>query len=117
RPVEINPWLDGTGRGTFPNAVRQVQRAIAFARAPREPLLAGGFRPAPPRCPATDGTDRAPAARILHGDARSLRGIGTRSVDLVLTDPPYFDNVAYAELSGFYRPWLQLLGVVPGGAE
>ena len=34
RPVEINPWLDGTGRGTFPNAVRQVQRAIDFARAP-----------------------------------------------------------------------------------
>jgi hypothetical protein len=34
-------------------------------------------------------------------------------VDLVLTDPPYFDNIAYAELSDFFLPWLQLLGVVP----
>jgi putative DNA methylase len=43
RPVEINPWLDGTGRGTFPNAVRQVQRAIDFAKAPEVACLDGGF--------------------------------------------------------------------------
>jgi hypothetical protein len=43
RPVEINPWLDGTGRGTFPNTVRQVQRAIEFARNPTVARLDGGF--------------------------------------------------------------------------
>ena len=43
RPVEINPWLDGTGRGTFPNAIRQVQRAIEFAREPEVAHLDGGF--------------------------------------------------------------------------
>ena len=42
-PVEINPWLDGTGRGTFPNTVRQVQRAIEFAQAPEVAHLDGGF--------------------------------------------------------------------------
>jgi hypothetical protein len=43
RPVEINPWLDRTGRGTFPNTVRQVQRAIEFAQAPQLAHLDGGF--------------------------------------------------------------------------
>ncbi|MBX5491372.1 MAG: DNA methyltransferase [Chloroflexi bacterium] len=109
RPVEVNPWLDGTGRGTFPNAVRQVQRAVGFARAPREPVHNGGFRPAPPLAPA--GPDGGPL--VLHADARALDGVPDASVDLVLTDPPYFDNIAYAELSDFYLPWLQALGLAP----
>jgi hypothetical protein len=28
-------------------------------------------------------------------------------VDLVLTDPPYFDNLSYSELSDFYHVWLR----------
>jgi len=106
RPVELNPWLDGTGRGTFPNAVRQVQRAAAFARAPREPARAGGFVAAPARSPTATPV-------VLHADARALAAVPDASVDLVLTDPPYFDNIAYAELSEFYLPWLQMLGLAP----
>ncbi|MFX1283599.1 MAG: DUF1156 domain-containing protein [Promethearchaeota archaeon] len=34
--------------------------------------------------------------------------IPQNSVDLVITDPPYYDNVQYAELSDFYYVWLQL---------
>ncbi|MDK8795187.1 DNA methyltransferase [Corynebacterium sp. MSK041] len=34
-----------------------------------------------------------------------------RSVDLVVTDPPYMDNVHYAELADFFHAWLQ--GVHP----
>ncbi len=34
---------------------------------------------------------------------------------IISTDPPYYDNVAYAELSDFYYPWLRrtLRGVYP----
>jgi putative DNA methylase len=106
RPVEINPWLAGTGRGTFPNAVRQIERAAAFARAPVEPTAAG-FRSVPSRA--------APAPRIVVGDARKL-DIPDASVALVLTDPPYFDNINYSELSDFYRPWLELLGSIGRGS-
>ncbi|MCY3567539.1 MAG: hypothetical protein OXH38_02855 [Chloroflexi bacterium] len=31
---------------------------------------------------------------------------------MVLTDPPYFDNIAYSELAEFFLPWMQLVGVV-----
>lgn len=108
RPVEINPWLDGTGRGTFPNAVRQVQRAIEFARQPKEPLLEGGFRP------VRDSTVCA-SAKIMRADSRDLSVLPGESADLVLTDPPYLDNVAYSELSDFFLPWMQLLGLTPAG--
>src|SRR5262249_42006619 len=31
-----------------------------------------------------------------------------QSVDLVITDPPYFDNVHYSELADFFYCWLKL---------
>jgi adenine-specific DNA methylase len=109
RPVELNPWSDGTGRGSFPNAVRQVARSAAFARAPQEPQRGGGFR-----ATGEQPTDRA-AARIVHGSAERLE-LDDDSVDLILTDPPYFDNVCYSELADFYLPWLELLGLVRADA-
>jgi adenine-specific DNA methylase len=34
-----------------------------------------------------------------------------KSVDYVITDPPYYDNVQYSELSGYFYSWLhQVLG-------
>jgi adenine-specific DNA methylase len=118
RPVEINPWLDDIGRGTFPNAVRQVRRAIMFARAPREPEVAGGFRPPVGLDRGASAAGPLREAKIVHGDSRRLSFLRDRSVDLVLTDPPYFDNIAYSELADFYLPWLQQFGLAApdGGA-
>ncbi len=111
RPVELNPWLDGTGRGTFPNAVRAVQKAAGFAREPKEPILDGGFRPCPTPVRKCGDVTPTPTVAVLHRSAEDLGGFPDRSVDLVLTDPPYFDNIAYSELSNFFLPWLQLLGL------
>lgn len=30
RPVEINPWLDGIGRGTFPNVISKIGKAMVI---------------------------------------------------------------------------------------
>lgn len=106
RPVELNPWTDGTGRGSFPNAVRQLLRAADFARKPKEPGRHGGFKSVRPIKP-----EESP--RTISGNARDLQVVPSSSVDLVLTDPPYFDNVAYSELADFFQPWLEQLGLVP----
>ena len=110
RPVEINPWCDGTGRGTFPNAVRKLSQASRFAREPRELAVGGGFKPVPRREPVEQ-------ASVTCGTARDLGFLADETVDLVLTDPPYLDNIAYSELAEFFLPWLELLKVVddPGG--
>jgi hypothetical protein len=39
-------------------------------------------------------------------DSRELRFIPDGSVDLVITDPPFGDNVNYGELSDFFYVWL-----------
>jgi putative DNA methylase len=110
RPVELNPWSEGTGRGTFPNAIRQVLRASAFARAPKEPARRGGFRD-------VDAVVPKDAPRVFSGNARDLTGVTSGSVDMVLTDPPYFDNITYSELSDFFQPWLERVGLVPEADE
>lgn len=109
RPIELNPWLEGTGRGTFPNAIRQVLRASAFAKAPKEPARRGGFREVEPVMPVA-------APRVFSGNARELLNVESNSVDMVLTDPPYFDNITYSELSDFFQPWLEHMGLVPEAA-
>lgn len=105
RPVELNPWVDGTGRGSFPNTVRKLQRASAFLRAPKEPVVGGGFRPVP-------NQDPEEASIVRCGTSRDLTFLRDASIDIVLTDPPYFDNIAYSELAEFFLPWLRFLDVV-----
>lgn len=50
--------------------------------------------------------ERASSATILLGSATDL-GLPDASVDVVVTDPPYYDNVQYAELSDFFYVWLK----------
>ena len=45
--------------------------------------------------------------RVLLDDATSLYKLGGEKFDLIVTDPPYRDDVAYAELSDFYYVWLK----------
>lgn len=40
-----------------------------------------------------------------------------RSVDLVLTDPPYFDDVQYAELAALFLVWAQITTLVADSIE
>ena len=42
--------------------------------------------------------------RILHGTAAHM-DIPNRSVELVCIDPPYYNNVQYAELSDYFYVW------------
>ena len=44
---------------------------------------------------------------ISCGSGNSLPHIAIASVDAVVMDPPYYDNVMYAELSDFFYVWLK----------
>jgi putative DNA methylase len=48
---------------------------------------------------------RHPSCLILNRTAAYLPEVESSSVDLVCIDPPYYDNVMYAELSDFYYVW------------
>ena len=46
------------------------------------------------------------AARVLLGDAAQM-DTESAQVDSVVTDPPYFDIIAYADLSDYYYVWIK----------
>jgi len=48
---------------------------------------------------------KAPLPTIINGSATHLAAVDSSSVDLVCMDPPYYNNVQYAELSDFFYVW------------
>lgn len=48
------------------------------------------------------------SANLRCGDSRTLAEGELKGVDFVITDPPYADNVNYAELADFFYVWLRL---------
>ncbi len=45
--------------------------------------------------------------QVTRASAADLSHIPDGSVDVVLTDPPYYDNVMYGELSDYFYVWLK----------
>ena len=56
---------------------------------------------------ATADTRPRPPVTITCKPGDSLDHIADGTVDLVVMDPPYYDNVMYAELSDFFYVWLK----------
>lgn len=120
RPVEVNPWLHKIGRGTYPNAVSKISKAIQAASTPTDILpngekrisevAVGSGRPV-----STDLGDASDSCVVTARSSENLNEIPDDFVDLVITDPPYGDNISYSELSDFYLAWHQILGIAPGG--
>jgi putative DNA methylase len=47
------------------------------------------------------------SAMLINGDSSNLSDIPDKSIDLIVTDPPYYDNIHYSELSNFFYVWLR----------
>lgn len=98
--------LSDMGRGTLPRRLGHSVRAARWA---------GAFSI---RSDGIEGSGGARHERPPKGAAVVARGSSTRqllpddSVDLVLTDPPYFDDVQYAELAALFLTWAQSTGLV-----
>jgi putative DNA methylase len=52
-------------------------------------------------------SSRTPPVVISCGSGDSLAHLDAGAVDAVVMDPPYYDNVMYAELSDFFYVWLK----------
>lgn len=55
---------------------------------------------------AQEGPQCAAPGRVFRGDGAALP-LDNASVDGTVTDPPYFDEAAYADLSDFFYVWLK----------
>lgn len=107
--------IPGIGAGGFRHFLKKFLEAKEYNARPFETRIIGNRK----RRVAVPGehirarfVDQPPAsdasrqAWIIAGSAADLE-IPPLSVDAVITDPPYFDNVQYAELMDFCYIWLR----------
>jgi len=121
-PLENNPWGTEKSSGAFSTLFhRRLLSAREYAEHPFEIRASrkGGrdtgekvygaslaVKPVVAETPQDFAVGRA-NAMIRCGDSSKLP-LPNASVDLVVTDPPYFDNVHYSELADFFHVWLRL---------
>jgi putative DNA methylase len=55
----------------------------------------------------SEGQKEKASIKITCQSANELSHIKDKSIDLVVMDPPYYNNVMYAELSDFFYVWLK----------
>ena len=53
------------------------------------------------------GTPPVERLRFTNGVAQSLNSINTGTVKCITVDPPYYDNVNYAECSNYFYVWMK----------
>lgn len=107
---EVN-LLAERGRGTLP---RRLRRSVEAARWTEEeiPIQTVVSR----RRSSAKGRVK-PRGIVLTEGSSEVQRAATGSIDLVLTDPPYFDDVQYAELASVFLAWARASKLVPGSAE
>jgi len=116
-PIEANVWGTPKSSGAFSNLFgSRLLRALEYRLAPTEvngTASAKGRMCSPPftgkieeQWP-TDGRFSQRAIYLSCGDSAHT-GLPDLSVDLIVTDPPFFDNVHYSELADFFHAWQRL---------
>lgn len=121
-PIEANVWGTSKSSGAFSTLFEsRMLRAIRYKEAPFETALERqngkqasrkvfGLSPAI----AANVIDKYPAGGIprqtvyLSCGNSANTDLPDKSVDLVVTDPPFFDNVHYSELADFFYVWQQM---------
>jgi len=117
RPVENNVWgADSFGRGSFKKSLSKVIEAKLYCENIYESKygdkgLIKSFTGEKIRSNVTNQhaefySNKADTL-IMNRSSEELDGIMNESVDLILTDPPYYDNLNYSELADFYYQWIK----------
>ncbi|MFF3000157.1 DNA methyltransferase [Streptomyces sp. NPDC057950] len=120
-PLEAHPWGTPASSGSFSTLFRsRITRAHEYKTDPFDQVLInGGVQRTAGLSMPFDGrlVDAWPEqglerrqVYIRNGDS-SRTDLPSGSVDLIVTDPPYMDNVHYSELADFFHAWL--IGMKP----
>ena len=103
---EQNIWGTVSGNNTFISRMQSLRAGITFATNPYEGKFDAEGKHG--KCEGLDPIPFDAAACLVCGDSRTDVPLGILP-DVVVTDPPYADNVNYAELADFFYVWLRLL--------
>jgi len=117
-PVENNLLgIEGKGAGTFRNCVARYLKGKKYCNSPFDK-----YKNVQKKLISVDTNERIGAnfvdeigqfkeskSSILRcGDSTKLHeSIPEKTVDFVITDPPYYDSIHYSELANFFYVWLK----------
>jgi adenine-specific DNA methylase len=120
-PVENNVWGTKLGRGTFSKYFEKGFRAAQYQEKPFEIQFRdnGNERERTRIFIENDNIDAQIGSNIteLQGNSdvilrctssERLEFLPDKSIDAVITDPPYYDNIMYSELSNLFYCWMRL---------
>lgn len=114
-PTENNVWGTTLGTGTFIKTVNKIVKGKDFARNiydiyadkdKSEKIYTNDTVLFETALNYNELSNEKPF--IGCGDSSNLNYIKDETVEIVLTDPPYSDNVMYSELLDFFHSWLSL---------
>jgi adenine-specific DNA methylase len=103
KPVENNLWGTKYGTGTFTDMRDMVVRGVEYANAPTERYIRDGET-----CETSEfNFPIGKNTSISCGDMRTISS--KNEYDAVITDPPYYDNILYSELSDYFYVWQKII--------
>lgn len=116
-PLEANVWGVHRSSGGYSTLFKErLLRAREWAEAPAERRFTGrkaekvpirGERLAGRPVRTFDELTEGSTMLLLNHSSERLDEVPDGSVDWVVTDPPYADNVMYSELSDYFYVWLR----------
>jgi len=121
-PIEGNVWGTNKSSGSFSTLFKlRLERALDYRDEPFEvgiDEVGGGtvankvFRASDPFTGIVStqwppGSEMQPRSIHLSCGSSQRTELDEGSIDLVVTDPPFFDNVHYSELADFFQAWRQ----------
>ncbi len=113
-PIEANVWGTPKSSGSFSGLFRsRLIRALDYREYPTEVNGTGRARGRVCSRPFSGklcpwGAPMSSRVIALSCGDSSASGLPDKSVDMIVTDPPFFDNVHYSELADFFFAWRQL---------
>ena len=113
-PLEANVWGTEKSSGSFLNLFKsRLLRAVSYRDAPFEITTDGKTKTVPCGRPIRgdvimhfpQNTKHKMGETYLSCGSSEMTGLAENSIDYVITDPPFFDNVYYSELADFFYSW------------
>lgn len=116
-PLEANVWGTPKSSGSFSNLFRmRMQRTVDYRNSPFEVKRNGTGKSFQSSLPFSGLIESEwpvhgrykPRGIYLSCGSSDATELPAQSIDFVVTDPPFFDNVHYSELADFFLAWQSL---------
>lgn len=116
-PIEANVWGTPKSSGSFTNLFKaRLLRTLKYRMEPFEAAMSDSGKAYKCSLPFSGhvedgwpekGNFKTRGIYLSRGSSDNTR-LPDASVDFVITDPPFFDNVHYSELADFFYAWQSL---------